>query len=95
MGAQTLLSMVISTHALREEGDRATASLVDIETGISTHALREEGDGGDAIANAGDVNFYPRPPRGGRPIRGFITLPDALFLPTPSARRATHRTRVI
>ena len=34
-------------------------------------------------------NFYPRPPRGGRPdlerVRGY----DVIFLSTPSARRAT------
>ena len=35
---------------------------------ISIHALREEGDGVPGIINsqAGN-NFYPRPPRGGRP----------------------------
>ena len=44
VGAQTLLSMVISTHALREEGDTP--------------------DGWTATTLP---NFYPRPPRGGRP----------------------------
>ena len=35
--------------------------------GISTHALREEGDSSSAIINLfQNVNFYPRPPRGGR-----------------------------
>ena len=34
---------------------------------ISIHALREEGDGLAGYRHAGTVNFYPRPPRGGRP----------------------------
>ena len=35
------------------------------------------------------VNFYPRPPRGGRPL--FQSVGDSFrqFLSTPSARRAT------
>ena len=34
---------------------------------ISIHALREEGDAAAARATAKPANFYPRPPRGGRP----------------------------
>ena len=34
-------------------------------------------------------NFYPRPPRGGRPRRAFPNLTRKIFLSTPSARRAT------
>ena len=37
--------------------------------GISTHALREEGDNSLGICSSDDRNFYPRPPRGGRPGR--------------------------
>ena len=33
---------------------------------ISIHALREEGDTGLRISDALEINFYPRPPRGGR-----------------------------
>ena len=56
---------------------------------ISIHALREEGDaiGGKPSGAPGD--FYPRPPRGGRPdslTMGGVAKP---FLSTPSARRAT------
>ena len=37
-------------------------------------------------------NFYPRPPRGGRPsIREVDFVTQFQFLSTPSARRATHR----
>ena len=34
-------------------------------------------------------NFYPRPPRGGRPLAACSQLFAFLFLSTPSARRAT------
>ena len=36
---------------------------------ISIHALREEGDRADVLRKTGIINFYPRPPRGGRPDR--------------------------
>ena len=57
----------ISTHALREEGDSLTAAAYCWPL-ISTHALREEGDprAPDTPPRPGD--FYPRPPRGGRPL---------------------------
>ena len=48
MCAQTLLSMAISTHALREEGDGAGHAKGKPHL-ISTHALREEGDSKCAI----------------------------------------------
>ena len=35
------------------------------------------------------TDFYPRPPRGGRPIALPYTFPFVVFLSTPSARRAT------
>ena len=35
---------------------------------ISIHALREEGDNAAHITPSGGLNFYPRPPRGGRPV---------------------------
>ena len=39
------------------------------------------------------IHFYPRPPRGGRHITIAVRVRDALFLSTPSARRATRTTR--
>ena len=36
---------------------------------ISIHALREEGDGQAASGADSGCDFYPRPPRGGRPAR--------------------------
>ena len=62
-----LLVTIISTHALREEGDEVGDvgfTLWD----ISTHALREEGDKVIQVRR--------------KEIK--------IFLPTPSARRATH-----
>ena len=35
------------------------------------------------------LNFYPRPPRGGRPRHRRRSCPTDIFLSTPSARRAT------
>ena len=56
---------------------------------ISIHALREEGDQKPGKARPRLANFYPRPPRGGRPGRGQGKLEGRPFLSTPSARRAT------
>ena len=88
---QPVLSTPISIHALREEGDAAAQAEQDkLKAEISIHALREEGDqqtldyvqslyeflstpsarratrkcsGGVPLT----LDFYPRPPRGGRP----------------------------
>ena len=35
---------------------------------ISIHALREEGDLSSSVSLCRASNFYPRPPRGGRPV---------------------------
>ena len=56
---------------------------------ISTHALREEGDEFLRIIEDAGYNFYPRPPRGGRLFFECVVVRLCLFLPTPSARRAT------
>ena len=56
-----MLSLVISTHALREEGDRNCSSL-RCALLISTHALREEGDVAGPSSGLTASNFYPRPP---------------------------------
>ena len=48
---------------------RATARVAKIQHKgvISIHALREEGDSSTNRSGAGARDFYPRPPRGGRP----------------------------
>ena len=56
---------------------------------ISIHALREEGDNAYVLWQRSDIDFYPRPPRGGR-LGAIVNLAKApIFLSTPSARRAT------
>ena len=56
---------------------------------ISTHALREEGDPVPIHWLYSSQYFYPRPPRGGRRSGVGYWYSPSLFLPTPSARRAT------
>ena len=60
------------------------------EFAISIHALREEGDTLAGITATRATDFYPRPPRGGRPARPQLPRKRHLFLSTPSARRATE-----
>ena len=82
-----LLNLFLSTPSAR----RATMGNVIIAEAspISIHALREEGDAvaGQAVTNGHD--FYPRPPRGGRPPFRRQSGLHSRFLSTPSARRAT------
>ena len=70
---------------------RATPPIPSLEMfkQISIHALREEGDMPTFTALRWILNFYPRPPRGGRPSRPTCLPQSAQFLSTPSARRAT------
>ena len=56
---------------------------------ISIHALREEGDSPQPSGPYVSLNFYPRPPRGGRLFTGYPLPQEGQFLSTPSARRAT------
>ena len=59
---------------------------------FSIHALREEGDVFFQTHSWFFSYFYPRPPRGGRPIAVPISATSFKFLSTPSARRATKET---
>ena len=58
---------------------------------ISIHALREEGDAANDQTNTPLGDFYPRPPRGGRPSTEPSWIGLTTFLSTPSARRATRQ----
>ena len=60
------LRFIISIHALREEGDHFGPRVRGLLP-ISIHALREEGDAANTPLFTVARNFYPRPPRGGRP----------------------------
>ena len=84
----SVTSIPISIHALREEGDPVGVAAVRQQI-ISIHALREEGDAAGTDGAQDQKHFYPRPPRGGRHISLVYPQKTALFLSTPSARRAT------
>ena len=58
---------IISIHALREEGDVTDLGQIKLPYRISIHALREEGDPLPCCRGFMLPDFYPRPPRGGRP----------------------------
>ena len=61
---------------------------------ISIHVLREEDDKRAQWRAARERNFYPRPPRGGRPHgQNNIWRPMYSFLSTSSARRTTTITQ--
>ena len=50
---------------------------------ISIHALREEGDGRAGGEDRCGDDFYPRPPRGGRPAASASQRAAAYFYPRP------------
>ena len=83
----------ISTHALREEGDRLRSGLsTSWRRFLPTPSARRATVPPRASASK-MCYFYPRPPRGGRPLLVAVVNTDApQFLPTPSARRATCTT---
>ncbi len=66
--------VVISIHALREEGDPLEGGR-PVAVSISIHALREEGDFFNPDFPSRHRHFYPRPPRGGRPQKRRKTSP--------------------
>ena len=76
-------STSISIHALREEGDARGPSRRGCRS-ISIHALREEGDLRPSVSSLSGLNFYPRPPRGGRPrASSTATSTCSYFYPRP------------
>ena len=68
----------ISIHALREEGDDSKPLSLLCASWISIHALREEGDDAATLTLRAQIDFYPRPPRGGR--QGIATDAATLTL---------------
>ena len=59
-----------STPSARRATDKDRRTLETIF--ISIHALREEGDKSRIRCSALQLNFNPRPPRGGRPDRTLL-----------------------
>ena len=80
-------AVFLSTPSVR----RATKPfrLTTMLNSISIHALREEGDETVKKIILELVDFYPRPPRGGRRAGYSRGTFSPRFLSTPSARRAT------
>ena len=73
----------ISSHALRAEGDDVVMRC-ESEQLISIHALRAEGDHSSLTLNSREMDFYPRPPCGGRPnVASTPTIVDTDFYPRP------------
>ena len=67
--SQTMNGRVSTLFLSTPSARRATLSCTDFFLGfqISIHALREEGDRDLKRIIRSQRNFYPRPPRGGRP----------------------------
>ena len=81
--------IAISIHALREEGDSGALSFSwALFLFLSTPSARRATSPPISMAYSSEY-FYPRPPRGGRPIRQGLAGHAKAFLSTPSARRAT------
>ena len=83
----------ISIHALREEGDGVNpysglAGFLFLSTPSARRATVVPRGTRARVAD-----FYPRPPRGGRPGETLPNIQASQFLSTPSARRATHASR--
>ena len=87
---RTLQTALISIHALREEGDLPTRNGCSAIS-ISIHALREEGDRAGREDAPRHEDFYPRPPRGGRPVTEGCAVMVGYFYPRPprGGRRGT------
>ena len=80
----------ISIHALREEGDDYYDGNDTLQRRFLSTPSARRATAGAAGCGAVSINFYPRPPRGGR-LNGAACLVNAVrFLSTPSARRATR-----
>jgi len=81
----------ISIHALREEGDIPESyTELDGSVFLSTPSARRA-TYASRRHRQHRANFYPRPPRGGRPLATQLASCCCEFLSTPSARRATSR----
>ena len=71
----------LSTSSARRTTDLALADFVQLD--ISIHVLREEDDSIHTQNPSKPSNFYPRPPRGGRPGMIDQVTMDFYFYPRP------------
>ena len=89
----TVFIALISIHALREEGDLLVlVGIKHVDKFLSTPSARRATRPRRRPCRL-HPNFYPRPPRGGRPRPDYQMRQTMEFLSTPSARRATRRDR--
>ena len=80
----------LSTPSARRATERPQAGHPRLH--ISIHALREEGDSSDYHKPAVKVDFYPRPPRGGRRLETLSRLAADYFYPRPPRGGRQRRT---
>ena len=80
---------LISIHALREEGDAHKTVKENRKAYFYPRPPRGGRHLESVMLEQTDIDFYPRPPRGGRPTKEVQSFAAAIFLSTPSARRAT------
>ena len=79
----------ISIHALLAEGDAKALGVHPTTISfLSTPSSRRATEYFKAITSR-FFDFYPRPPRGGRPCNFLFAASRTKFLSTPSSRRAT------
>ena len=82
----------ISIHALCEEGDVDLRRPQVHPEAISIHALCEEGDRTAGFCASRPAYFYPRPLRGGRPLKHCqLILFTQNFYPRPLRGGRRHR----
>ena len=81
--------IIISIHALREEGDSTSGNKHVITDGFLSTPSARRATRAKRCNELQQRNFYPRPPRGGRHVDTMRAMHRMQFLSTPSARRAT------
>ena len=87
-----IFSTLISIHALREEGDVNFQTDYDKRVEFLSTPSARRATQQDSCRLHERKDFYPRPPRGGRPESRDLGTNGSKFLSTPSARRATAKT---
>ena len=85
-------SLEISIHVLREEDDASITASRSRRQFLSTSSARRTTNTRLACSDYQQY-FYPRPPRGGRPMADVLMLQNKIFLSTSSARRTTQPCR--
>ena len=80
---------IISIHALREEGDFFRKVVFSRKNRFLSTPSARRATAHTQRSSGIWTDFYPRPPRGGRPDRVKEEPSPEQFLSTPSARRAT------